>query len=292
MWWISVAQALRDNGWTVFNRQLRIQTRPRPHFLAVSVADNNRAKRIQIYCRRPNRGGRLGALQVDAIARTASKLPRWDAFVVSDRGFTLRAFDRAEAFNGTSKPRIRLMSIEESVASLAAREVEARPRDEIVTYHADIVLVGAVTPEILEKLARSRHALEAALRQSNPRFLEELVAENWKAQGYDVEIVGRLNAGGPDVIATKRDSFIPLKILSSCKWRSPGSAVKKVDVAELLSWVEMIYPANAGLLATNTRLQKGALGLVYRFHRIHALERNGLVDWTLELWGTKKHGAG
>jgi hypothetical protein len=159
------------------------------------------------------------------------------------------------------------------------------PREEIVTYHADIILAGAVTPEILERLARSRHGLEAALRQPNPRFLEELVAANWRAEGYEVEIVSRLNAGGPDVIASKRNSFIPLKILSSCKWRSPGVAVKKSDVAELLSWVEMIYPANAGLLATNTRLQAGALNLVHRFHRIHAIERDGLIDWTLRLWG-------
>jgi hypothetical protein len=51
-----------------------------------------------------------------------------------------------------------------------------------------------------------------------------------------------------------------------------------------MSWVEMIYPANAGLLATNSRLQSGALEIIQRFHRVQAINGDSLIDWTLKLW--------
>lgn len=231
-------------------------------------------------------------MQVEAVCRIAALLPRWEALLVTDRNFTPRAVARAEAYSSSGQPNLDLLSVEQCLDRLTRNRGELRARDEILTYHADIILAGPVTPDVLEKLSRSRHALETALRHGSPRFLEELVAANWKAEGYDVELVRRLNAGGPDVVAVKRGSFVPIKILSSCKWRAEGGSVKKSDVAELLSWVDMIYPANAGLLATNTRLQSGALSLVHRFHRIHAIERDGLIDWTVKLWGAKKDGTG
>ncbi|GMT48809.1 MAG: hypothetical protein IEMM0008_0348 [bacterium] len=147
-----------------------------------------------------------------------------------------------------------------------------------------IIIIGRFTSEQLKYLAHDKIELEQALQTKDPRFLEELVAANWIAEGYKVEIVSRLNAGGPDIIAINRNSVVPVTILTSCKWKNSKNRIKKLDIEELMAWVDSVYPANAGLLATNSQFQSGAIELIQSFPRINALNGNELVAWTIRLW--------
>lgn len=256
----------------------------RPDFLAISPGPS--PIRLQIYIRRPQRRGRLGAGTIKSIATNAAYLTGWQVLVATNYGSTPRAREAAKIVSRDIPAlNLRVCSFHDCLKFLAdygtPPAATTNPEIRAATH---LVVVGTVTPELLEKLAQSRSTLEDALRVGDPRFFEELIAENWRAEGYDVELVRRLNAGGPDVIATKRESVVPMKILTSCKWRSPKYSVKKLDVEELMAWVEQVYPANAGLLVTNTYLQEGALELTQRFHRVQALDRDGVVDWTLKLW--------
>jgi hypothetical protein len=215
---IQVAHTLQLNGWRALalEETWHKNTYPRPDFLAISSNNQSSYRQIQIYIRKPSRNGKLGAGTIQNIIKNSAKLPNWEILITSDRGFTSRALEIGEASLLTeNNAPVYLLSPTECIAFLSGEEPEISKNLilEQTRCTTDLIVVGTVTPKLLKNLAKSRSSLERALQNCNPRFLEELVAENWKAEGYEVEIVERLNAGGPDIIATKRDSVVPLKVL-------------------------------------------------------------------------------
>lgn len=75
----------------------------------------------------------------------------------------------------------------------------------------------------IERVLRDKEAIY----DITPREFEELVAEVFSQQGYNVEITPATRDGGCDIIATKEISGIPYMILIECK---KYSARHKVDV--------------------------------------------------------------
>lgn len=281
-----IASALQEHGWSVLaSEEVDANLYSEPDFIAIS---SNSDKKVQIYLKKPYRSGKLGAGSIGYIKKQAAELSEWECVVVSNRGFTNTALKEEKSWgDDPNLPNLTLLSSLECVEYLRKHTSNLEKSDELgekSTYNSNIVVVGQITPEHLQYLANRRKELEDAIQNSGPRFIEELVAENWKAEGYEVELVTRLNAGGPDVIATKKDSIIPLKVLTSCKWSGAKNDVTKGDVTELIAWVDSIYPANVGLLATNSRLQSGAIELVQKFHRINAINGDDLLSWTQEVW--------
>lgn len=286
---LRIADLLQAGGWNVATlpEPPLVRNPPAPCFLAIAPARDRLAPRLQVYLRRPHRRGRLGVGNLVHVVEAARSIPNFHTVVVSDRGFTPSAQNLA----GDHEPQVLLFSPDELAEYLLEISpiTERTPADHGLTCSAEIVITSAVTAELLAELAESRSRLEEVLRTCTPRFLEELVAANWEREGFEVEIVHRLNAGGPDVIATRRDSPVPLKMLTSVKWRSGERAIKRLDVSELLAWVEQVYPANAGLLATNSLLQSGAMELIQRFHRLGSMDRADLLQWTAGLWRGRTH---
>lgn len=279
--WLEIGRQLQEGGWTgLVYRSPSDTPSPRPSFFAVSPRDPN--ERVQIHIKKLDRGGRVGANAVKYIVEQSQhRTPEWPCWIVSDRGFTENAAEYAYWVGDW----VKLMSPAECLALLRSFVECAAPlHGNVVQVRADILISNAVSPELLRQLASSRNTLEQTVSTVGARFMEELVAENWRAEGYEVKLVPRVNAPGPDVIATRTDSVVPIKILTSCKWRGSKTAIKISEVAELLAWVDTIHPANAGVLATNTSFQSGARELLHRYHRVHGLDGRDLLAWTMKLW--------
>lgn len=95
-------------------------------------------------------------------------------------------------------------------------------------------LAYATASEIIQQIQVSPNIL----RNVSPRQFEEIVAELFRAKGYDVELTKRTRDGGKDIIAVSTDHFgIKLKYFIECKHYAESNKVG-VDVVRALHGVK------------------------------------------------------
>lgn len=117
-----------------------------------------------------------------------------------------------------------------------------------------------------------------ALYQITPREFEELVAEVFSQQGYNVEITPATRDDGCDIIPTRDINGIPYMVLIECK---KYSASHKVDVqlVRSLLGVQSDRKANKAILVTTSLFTRDARQFAERQeHLISLVDVNDLLN--------------
>jgi len=155
---------------------------------------------------------------------------------------------------------------------------------EVVANYYDCNFNDYEEEKIREEVSGTCGNIELVLRdremiyQISPREFEELVAEVFSQQGYDVEITPATRDGGCDVIATRDINGIPYMILIECK---KYSASHKVDVqlVRSLLGVQSDSKANKAILVTTSLFTRDARRFAERQkHLISLVDVNDLLD--------------
>ena len=100
-------------------------------------------------------------------------------------------------------------------------------------------------------------------------YFEILVAELLTADGWDIELVARNNAPGPDIIAisTKLIRNVTLKLIVECKRYSENNPVDIDVVRKIMYWVNK-NAATMGMIATTSRFTSAALKQAKKIPRV------------------------
>lgn len=115
-----------------------------------------------------------------------------------------------------------------------------------------------VNRELIDYLAQHPNRMH----DLTPRKFEELVAELFRAKGYDVELTRASRDDGRDVICTHRTDFGTMLLYVECKKYGPNNPVGVEIVRSLYGVVESAR-ASHGIIATTSRFTSGAV----EFHR-------------------------
>lgn len=112
----------------------------------------------------------------------------------------------------------------------------------------------------------------------SPREFEELVAELFSQQGFDVELTPETRDGGCDIIVTKNIGGLPFMLLIECKKYAKGNPVGVSLVRNLLG-VQGDRKANKAVLVTTSGFTKPARQFAERQqHLISLVDINDLMQ--------------
>ena len=117
-----------------------------------------------------------------------------------------------------------------------------------------------VTEFINEKLMEELRKNPEKMLSLTPRQFEELVAELFFKEGFDVELTPERKDGGRDVIAINHNELGSHLYLAECKRYSSNRPVGVEYVRALYGVVEA-ERATRGIIATTSRFTKGAQAL-------------------------------
>ena len=132
-----------------------------------------------------------------------------------------------------------------------------------------------VSNELLTYLARKPEDL----RIINPRKFEEVLAEIFKNQGYEVELTPPSRDGGRDLMLVQKASIGSILTLVECKRYSETNKVGVGVVRSLYGVVESERATN-GLVATTSYFTKGAVDFRERNkYRMDLANYSKLCDW-------------
>lgn len=113
----------------------------------------------------------------------------------------------------------------------------------------------------------------------DPRAFEELVADIFFRNGFEVELTAATRDGGKDIIAIKRGFGVPVKHLIECKRYKQDHKVS-LDIVQRLYGVLCSDRASTGLVVTTSTFTKDALEFASQHPWELALRDHGhLIDW-------------
>ncbi len=112
----------------------------------------------------------------------------------------------------------------------------------------------AVNDELIEYLARHPEWL----RKLDPRRFEELIADLFERQGFEVTLTPRTRDGGKDIYAVKNDQYGKSLYLIECK---RYAATNKVGVETVRGLYGVVSAENAtkGIIATTSSFTRDAI---------------------------------
>lgn len=116
------------------------------------------------------------------------------------------------------------------------------------------VSIEEINDELIQYLAKHPEKM----RDMSPRKFEELIADMFKNQGYDVTLTPRSKDGGIDVIAVQRDGIGTVMVVVECK-RYAESHKVGVEIARGLYGVVEQQKATRGIIATTSFFTKGVV---------------------------------
>lgn len=143
-----------------------------------------------------------------------------------------------------------------------------------------------VTPDDLKSLLSNSEELQ----KMSPRAFEILVADLLSIDGWEVDLVQRINAKGPDIIATssKIINGVPQLLIVECKKYSLNSKVDINVVRKVMSWVNEEYRSTMGMIVTSSTFTRDAEQLAEKKHQwklglkdnksLHAWMENSFKD--------------
>jgi hypothetical protein len=132
---------------------------------------------------------------------------------------------------------------------------------------------------INDELFRYFAAHPERMRDMPPRKFEELMAELFKAKGYDVELTPKTKDGGFDIRAYTRSDIGSLLTLIECKRYGEEQKVQVGVVRELHGVVDD-QRANRGIIATTSTFTRGAKAFRDKHeYRMHLMDITNIQDW-------------
>jgi hypothetical protein len=140
-----------------------------------------------------------------------------------------------------------------------------------------------VNDELIEYLARHPEML----RGLDPRRFEELIAELFARQGFDVTLTPRTRDGGKDVYAIKNDEVGKSLYLIECKRYAATNKVG-VETVRALYGVATAENATKGIIATTSSFTKGAIDFATPLeYKLSLRDFDALKQWLCEFAGHK-----
>jgi hypothetical protein len=165
----------------------------------------------------------------------------------------------------------------ESVSPPHEGEELAHAHD-LVAHRAGLV-VQVDLAEINAELVRYLADHPEKMYDLNPRSFEELVAELFRAKGYDVELGPGRKDGGVDIRAFLRSDIGALLTLIQCKRYGPTHKIN-VDAVRQMNGVIHRDNATAGIIVTTSTFTRDARSEQQQLeHRIHLAEYADLTKW-------------
>jgi HJR/Mrr/RecB family endonuclease len=143
----------------------------------------------------------------------------------------------------------------------------------------EMVLVSPVSTRYWATLA----AQPEELARCSSRFFEELVAELLRADGWNVELVARNNAPGPDIVAcsSRIIDSVPARLVVECKRYRRDRPVGVGEVRNLVYWLNEEYKATLGMIVTTSYFTKQAQSLAQEMHRwrVSLVDQRSIIRW-------------
>ena len=138
-----------------------------------------------------------------------------------------------------------------------------------------IIATEFINIKLMEELEKNPEKMLSL----SPRQFEELVAELFLREGFDVEITPERKDGGRDVLAVKHSDLGAHLYLAECKRYSPTRPVGVEYIRSLYGVVET-ERATRGIIATTSYFTKGAKSLSQDLKwRIGLKDYNDLQSW-------------
>jgi restriction system protein len=136
-------------------------------------------------------------------------------------------------------------------------------------------LIVSSSENIIRRLAEQPNLLYSI----HPRKFEEVIAEVFQKNGFDVELTRTTRDGGKDIIAVYKRMGISTKYVIECKRYSKENKVSLAIVQRLLG-VKIATAANKGILATTSTFTRDAI--IFTSNHLWDLELkdyNDIVSW-------------
>lgn len=98
----------------------------------------------------------------------------------------------------------------------------------------------------------------AEFQTLDPREFEQLVAEVWRADGWDVEVLPPGRDAGIDAIATREDPFPEKQVIQAKRYRE-SNPVSAPDVQQYASLKQQVPRADSVVIVTSGRFTDSAV---------------------------------
>lgn len=139
-------------------------------------------------------------------------------------------------------------------------------------------LVVSVSDALLAAVAKS----PTMLYEISPRQFEEIVAELFRKEGFEVELTQATRDGGVDIIAISRRMNISQKMIVECKRYAPENKVGIAVVQRLLG-VKNQVSANKAIVVTTSSFTKEAQRVAHaRFWDLDLKAYSDVLGWLQE----------
>ena len=138
----------------------------------------------------------------------------------------------------------------------------------------------ALIPDLESELILYLKKHPEFLYEISPRKFEELVAEIFKNQGFNVELTPQTRDGGYDIIAVENNLLTGKNIyLIECKKYSMDNTVG-IGVIQRMLGVVTQQKVNKGIIATTSLFTKDAIqGATHSAHLLELKNYQNLLEW-------------
>lgn len=180
----------------------------------------------------------------------------WYAYVPFDGGEAVFKDDASGAVSN-------LLTDNPKISTFFERHIPPVNSETIVTAQELLQNVNASRrvrvslEEINEELIRYLAANPSKMRELSPRKFEELVADMFRNQGYEVNLTPRSKDGGMDIIAVQRSDIGTIMTIIECKRYGPDNKVG-VDIVRGVYGVVEQQGATRGIIATKSFFTRDA----------------------------------
>jgi hypothetical protein len=113
-----------------------------------------------------------------------------------------------------------------------------------------------------------------------PRKFELLVADIFRASGYDVTVTPQTRDGGADILAVLKTAMGPILTVVECKRYDKNTKVGVDIVERFLFTIREKFRASCGLIATTSSFTQGSITMATNYHwQLQLKDFNGIKGW-------------
>jgi len=175
--------------------------------------------------------------------------------------------------------------VEELISKLEATDRSFEATDVEILYQTDQIIVpnNKILVLSVDRLLGALQKEPKLLFDMDPRKFEEVVAEIFYQNGFNVELTQQTRDGGKDIIAISSHMEIPAKYVIECKRYAPTRKVS-LDIVQRLYGVRYALNASVGLVVTTSSFTRDAM----QFAGQHPWELTlkgyeSLMSWIMKL---------